>query len=76
MFWSGFSGCLRSAQSVQQSLGDNRWSTPALLIPTLIEKAKQRLGYVPVSDFHEGIRKAVAWSLNEDGWSQRLKKIN
>ena len=40
-----------------------------------IDKAKERLGYKPVPNFHEGIRKAVAWSLDEDGWSQKLKKI-
>ena len=39
-----------------------------------IDKAKERLGYVPVSDFDEVISKAVDWSLNEGGWGSRLKK--
>lgn len=41
-----------------------------------IEKAKVRLGYVPVltPSFEEGIRKAVAWTLEEDGWRLRLDK--
>lgn len=38
-----------------------------------IDKARERLGYAPVANFEEGIRKAVAWSLAEDGWSERLK---
>lgn len=37
-----------------------------------IDKARERLGYAPVPNFEEGIRKAVAWSLAEDGWSERL----
>lgn len=41
-----------------------------------INKATERLGYKPVSEFHEGIRRAVAWSLDEGGWSLRLRKIH
>ena len=39
-----------------------------------IGKAKERLGYRPEPDFDKGIQKAVAWSLEQDGWSLKLKK--
>ena len=37
-----------------------------------IDKARERLGYVPVGDFEQELRKAVAWSLDEGGRSSRL----
>ena len=41
-----------------------------------IDKAMERLGYVPVPDFEEGIGKSVDWLLTEGGWRSRLKKYN
>ena len=41
-----------------------------------IDKARERMAYNPTSNFDEGIRKAVMWSLADDGWSARLKKDN
>ncbi len=41
-----------------------------------IDKAKKSLGYVPVPDFENGLRKAVGRSLTEGGWGSRLKKYN
>lgn len=40
-----------------------------------IKKAKERLGYMPVPEFEEGIRRAVEWLLTNEGWSSRLKKV-
>lgn len=34
-----------------------------------IDKARERLGYVPVQSYNEGIRKAVMWSMNKNGKS-------
>ena len=39
-----------------------------------IDKAKERLGYRPVGDFEDGLRKAVVWSLEEGRWNSRLRK--
>ena len=39
-----------------------------------IEKAKERLGYVPTQDFEKGICEAVSWLMKEGGWSARLQK--
>ena len=39
-----------------------------------IDKARERLGYVPVPDFEAGIQRAVAWSLDEGGWGPRLQR--
>lgn len=40
-----------------------------------IEKARQRLGYVPHGDFQEEVKKAVDWSLSEGGWRGKLKSV-
>lgn len=37
-----------------------------------IEKAREMLGYNPTSDFEHGVRTAVQWSLENDGWAARL----
>jgi sterol-4alpha-carboxylate 3-dehydrogenase (decarboxylating) len=37
-----------------------------------IGKARERLGYNPSADFEAGVRKAVQWSLENDGWAARL----
>lgn len=37
-----------------------------------IGKARDRLGYSPTSDFEKGVREAVQWSLENDGWAARL----
>ena len=39
-----------------------------------IGKARERLGYNPKANFEEGLRKAVAWQLEEGGWRSRLAK--
>lgn len=39
-----------------------------------IEKAKQRLNYSPGADFENGIRRAVQWCLENNGWGARLEK--
>ena len=38
-----------------------------------IDKARKQLGYAPVPGFDEGIRQAVQWSLDHDGWAAKLK---
>ncbi|KAH7132578.1 hypothetical protein B0J11DRAFT_522026 [Dendryphion nanum] len=38
-----------------------------------IEKAKNRLGFIPKGDFEEGMKECVAWCLNEGGWAAKLK---
>lgn len=40
-----------------------------------IEKARKVLGYEPIQDFEEGLREAVMWSLEHDGWAKRLEKV-
>ena len=40
-----------------------------------ISKAKERLGYVPVKGFEEGMRKGVEWCLREEGWDEKLKGV-
>lgn len=40
-----------------------------------IEKARTRLGYVPKLNFEKDVEDAVNWSLENDGWSERLKKV-
>ena len=40
-----------------------------------IEKARTRLGYSPKRNFEKDIEQAVKWSLDNDGWSERLKRI-
>lgn len=37
-----------------------------------MNKARQRLGWVPVQDFEGGLKEAVQWSLEHDGWGKRL----
>ena len=37
-----------------------------------IDKARERLGYNPTSNFEQGIQKAVRWNLDEGGWRARL----
>jgi len=37
-----------------------------------ISKAKTKLGYVPRQEFEIDLAKAVAWSLEHDGWAKRL----
>ena len=39
-----------------------------------IDKAKERLGHNPVSDFEGDLRRAVAWSLEDGGWAPRLQR--
>jgi len=41
-----------------------------------IDKAREKLGYSPVADFEEGIRKAVKWNLDHNGWAARLDEHN
>lgn len=38
-----------------------------------IRKARDRLGYNPTADFEAGVREAVKWSLEYDGWAARLR---
>jgi sterol-4alpha-carboxylate 3-dehydrogenase (decarboxylating) len=37
-----------------------------------IEKAKQRLNYVPKQNFDVALQEAVTWSLEHDGWAEKL----
>ena len=37
-----------------------------------IEKARKLLEYSPTADFKAGVRKAVQWSMEKDGWAARL----
>ncbi|KAF2121686.1 C-3 sterol dehydrogenase/C-4 decarboxylase family protein [Lophiotrema nucula] len=39
-----------------------------------INKAKQRLGYVPMQDFEGELAKGVKWSLEHDGWREKLQR--
>ncbi|KAL8994941.1 MAG: hypothetical protein Q9188_006926 [Gyalolechia gomerana] len=39
-----------------------------------IEKARRRLNYQPRADFKQGVRRAVRWSMDEQGWAARLEK--
>ncbi|MCJ1409629.1 hypothetical protein MMC19_003710 [Ptychographa xylographoides] len=39
-----------------------------------LEKAIERLGYKPVPNFEDGIVASVRWSLEEDGWAEKLGK--
>jgi sterol-4alpha-carboxylate 3-dehydrogenase (decarboxylating) len=71
LFWLFTMGTKRPAQLSRQQVEYSCFTHTYS-----IEKAKERLGYVPVLplDFDEGIRRAVAWSLEEDGWGLRLEK--
>ncbi|TGO51342.1 hypothetical protein BCON_0163g00230 [Botryotinia convoluta] len=40
-----------------------------------IEKARKLLGSEPIQDFEEGLKGAVMWSLEHDGWRDRLKRV-
>lgn len=40
-----------------------------------IEKARDRLGFEPQDDFERGMKEAVLWSLDYDGWRERLKGV-
>ncbi|KAL9029317.1 MAG: hypothetical protein Q9196_002423 [Gyalolechia fulgens] len=39
-----------------------------------IDKATQRLHYQPRADFEQGVRRAVQWCLDQQGWAARLEK--
>ncbi|QSZ31314.1 hypothetical protein DSL72_000877 [Monilinia vaccinii-corymbosi] len=39
-----------------------------------IEKSRKVLGYEPRRDFERGLKEAVMWSLEYDGWAKRLEK--
>ncbi|KAI9643443.1 erg26, C-3 sterol dehydrogenase [Ciborinia camelliae] len=39
-----------------------------------IEKARKVLEYEPNQDFERGLRAAVIWSLEHDGWAKRLER--
>ena len=39
-----------------------------------LTKARKRLGYVPGQNFQAELQKAVNWSLEKNGWEERLKK--
>jgi len=71
LFWIFTIGTKRPSQ-----LGRQQVEYSCLMHTYRIDKAKNRLGYVPVPYFEEGIRKAVGWLLNEGGWGSRLKKYN
>ncbi|KAL8730201.1 MAG: hypothetical protein Q9181_004752 [Wetmoreana brouardii] len=59
-----------------QKLGRQQAEYFCLTHTYCIDKAKERLGYKPMSNFDEEIGKAVKWSLNEGKWGSRLKKTN
>lgn len=40
-----------------------------------IEKARMRLGFKPRVDFERDVQKAVDWSMNEGGWSEKLQGV-
>jgi len=40
-----------------------------------IDKARQRLGYVPIQDFEGELAKGVNWSLKHNGWGDKLKGL-
>ncbi|PQE08120.1 C-3 sterol dehydrogenase C-4 decarboxylase family protein [Rutstroemia sp. NJR-2017a BVV2] len=41
-----------------------------------IEKARQVLRYAPNSDFEGDLRNTVMWSLEHDGWAEKIGKVN
>ncbi|KAI4159556.1 MAG: hypothetical protein L6R39_000337 [Caloplaca ligustica] len=57
-----------------QQLGRQQVEYLCLTHTYSIQKARERLGYHPESDFNDGIRRAVAWSLDAGGWRSRLSK--
>jgi sterol-4alpha-carboxylate 3-dehydrogenase (decarboxylating) len=72
LFWLFTMGTKRPAQMSRQQV-----EYSCLEHTYSIQKAMERLGYVPVltPGFDEGIRRAVAWSLEEDGLGRQLKKL-
>ncbi len=71
VFWIFTVGTKRPSQ-----LGRQQAEYSCLTHTYRIDKARERLEYAPVPDFDNGIRKSVAWSLTEGGWSSRLKKYH
>ncbi|KAL8924175.1 MAG: hypothetical protein Q9172_002797 [Xanthocarpia lactea] len=57
-----------------QQLGRQQVEYLCLTHTYSIDKAREKLGYNPESDFDDGVHKAVAWSLDEGGWRARLRK--
>ena len=41
-----------------------------------IDKAIERLGYKPISNFEEEVSASVKWALREDGWAKKLEKVS
>ena len=71
LFWHFTMGTKRPAQLSRQQVEYSCFTHTYS-----IEKAKERLGCVPVftPDFDEGIRRTVAWVLEKEGWGPRLEK--
>ena len=69
LFWIFTLGTRRPSQ-----LGTQQVEYSCFTHTYRIEKAKERLGYVPTQDFEKGIYEAVSWSMKEGGWSSRLEK--
>ena len=71
LFWLFTRGTRRPAQLSRQQVEYSCFTHTYS-----IEKSKERLGYQPAltPDFREGIHRAVAWSMERDGWGQRLEK--
>lgn len=69
LFWVFTFGTKRpyqlGKQQVEYALFEHTYS---------IEKSRKVLGYEPKQDFERGVKEAVMWSLEYDGWAKRLEK--
>ncbi|KAF1999683.1 NAD(P)-binding protein [Amniculicola lignicola CBS 123094] len=70
LFWAFTFGRKRP-----QTLGKQQVEYACYTHTYSIDKAKKRLGYVPMQDFEEELAKGVNWSLEHDGWGKRLREV-
>jgi sterol-4alpha-carboxylate 3-dehydrogenase (decarboxylating) len=56
-----------------QSLGKQQVEYAYFTHTYSIEKAKSRLGFRPKQEFESGVKDTVEWSLQHDGWAEKLK---
>jgi sterol-4alpha-carboxylate 3-dehydrogenase (decarboxylating) len=69
LFWTFTMGTKRP-----QTLGKQQVEYACFTHTYNITKAKERLGYSPKQNFDAEIERAVKWSLENDGWAEKLKR--
>ena len=69
LFWVFTLGTKRPSQ-----LGTQQVEYSCFTHTYRIDRAKERLGYVPIQEFEKGINEGVSWLMKEGGWSSGLEK--